>query len=53
MSVLAGADFFTLEVLTAFNLLFREAGEVPKARGHAVSRRQRLGGLLKYYGRGA
>jgi putative transposase len=34
-------------------LLFPEAGKEPKPRGHTVVCRQRLGGLLKYYGRAA
>jgi putative transposase len=34
-------------------LLFPEAGDEPKPRGHHVDCRQRLGGLLKYYGRAA
>jgi putative transposase len=34
-------------------LLFPEADEKPKKRGRPVACRQRLGGLLKYYGRAA
>jgi putative transposase len=34
-------------------LLFPDAGDKPKERGHAVECRHRLGGLLKYYGRAA
>ena len=34
-------------------LLFPEAGDKPKQRGHPVACRHRLGGLLKYYGRAA
>ena len=34
-------------------LLFPDAGDEPKPRGHPVVCRQRLGGLLKYYGRAA
>ena len=34
-------------------LLFPEAGDEPLPRGHPVECRQRLGGLLKYYGRAA
>jgi transposase InsO family protein len=34
-------------------LLFPEAGDKPKPRGHHVDCRQRLGGLLKYYRRAA
>jgi putative transposase len=34
-------------------LLFPEAGDQPKKRGHFVECRQRLGGLLKYYERAA
>jgi transposase InsO family protein len=34
-------------------LLFPDAGDKPKKCGHLVERRDRLGGLLKYYGRAA
>ncbi len=34
-------------------LLFPDPGEELKSRGHAVECRQRIGGLLKYYGRAA
>ena len=34
-------------------LLFPDAGDEPKPRGHPVVCHQRLGGLLKYYGRAA
>jgi hypothetical protein len=34
-------------------LLFPDAGDKPKKRGHPVECRHRLGGLLKYYGRAA
>ena len=37
----------------ANKLLFPEAGDEPLPRGHPVECRQRLGGLLKYYGRAA
>ena len=34
-------------------LLFPDAGNKTKQRGHTVECHQRLGGLLKYYGRAA
>lgn len=34
-------------------LLFPDAGYTTKQRGHAVECHQRLGGLLKFYGRAA
>jgi integrase-like protein len=34
-------------------LLFPDAGNKTKPRGHTVECRQRLGGLLKFYGRAA
>jgi putative transposase len=34
-------------------LLFPDAGNKAKQRGHTVECRQRLGGLLKFYGRAA
>ena len=67
MDVLAGTDFFTVEVLTwrglvtyyALFFLHLEsrrvsiAGNKTKQRGHAMECHQRLGGLLKFYARAA
>jgi len=67
MSVLAGTDFFTVEVLTlrglvTYYVLFfihlesrrvEIAGTARKYGGGAIGCNERLGGLLKYYHREA